>query len=249
MVDKEKKKDKTEKSESLTADSSKAETGERVKDTKEIIGFSSASGDVFSIYIEKKDNYHLKNKYTEIPNEFGVYSMKVIKELFKELRKCISACEPAEAPSGHPNSCFYVIYDDGSKRLLRQKEDAKINVCYHVANAAGYSEFFPDNLWISELVTIDHLRSVCECGFETYDIFLQAIRHMIQDGETSVSERINRDGSIDLDMDVMGRKYPFIRIGADGSIEKSGNIASEPEYVRILHEKGIKIRRLDSINY
>ena len=238
-----------EKPKCLSAELPKTESGEKEDAKKKIVGFSSASGGSFLILMKKKDSYYLKNQYTEIPNEFRLYSMKVLKELFKELRKCVSASEPAEAPSGHPNSCFYVIYETGSKQLFRQKEESKINVCSRVARAACYSEFFPDDLWISELVTLDHLRNVCESGTEAYDIFVQAVQHMIQDGETSVAERINPDGSIDLDMDVLGRKYPFIRIGADGLIKKCGNIASEPEYVRILQEKGIKIRRLNTINY
>ncbi|MCR5325051.1 MAG: hypothetical protein K6E85_17475 [Lachnospiraceae bacterium] len=222
---------------------------ESILKEKEITGFSSAEGDYFLITMQKKDVYYLKNKYTEIPNEFGIYSMKALEELFKDLRKCISVSDPAEIPGGHPNSCFYVLYEDGTKQLFRQKEDSKINVCHNVSSVAHYSELFPDDLWISELVTIDHLRSVCESGTEAYDVFVQAVSHMIQDGETAVSEQINEDSSIDLNMDVLGRQYPFIKIRADGLIESDGNMASRLEYVRILKEKGVRIKRLNSIGY
>ncbi|MCR5768960.1 MAG: hypothetical protein K6G45_10790 [Lachnospiraceae bacterium] len=216
---------------------------------KKIIGFMSASGQYFQIIMKKKGVYYLKNEYTEVPNEFGLYSMKTVAELYKGLRRCLSktVSEEAEEPSGHPNSCFYVIYEDNTRKLYRKKDDARLNVTAFTNKAATYSEWVPGTMYVSEFVTLDRLRDAVECGEIAYDIFLQAVKHLVQDGETGISPHIHDDGSIDLDMNVQGREYSFIKIGVDGLITQAGNLASELDYVKILKDNNVKVVRINRI--
>ena len=228
-------------------DTEKSVNDEKKEKKKKIVGFLSATGNQFLIEMRKKGQYHLKNKYTEVPNEFGRYSIQAVEKLFKDLKRVMHACEPAESQSGHRNSCFYVIYEDNTRQLMKEKEDSRMNVCAFTANAAMYSEFFPDHFHYSEVVTLDHLRDVCESGTEAYDIFLQAVGDMVRDGETDVVPHIYEFGEIEINMDVYGREYSFIRIGADGMIQKTGNSVAEPEYVKLLQDQGVKIVRLDRV--
>ena len=105
---------------------------------KEIVAIKSADGCYFVIG-KNEQGFFLKNKYTKIPNEFHLYNDEEVKELFQDLCDRVEECVPVSYPSGHPNSCMYVIYSDKSVQLYKEQRGVEKNLCAYTSSTASYS--------------------------------------------------------------------------------------------------------------
>lgn len=59
---------------------------------KEIIAIKSAAGSYFEVE-KNSTGYYLRNRYTEIPNEFQYYDAGIAQRFFEELCNRIPDCE------------------------------------------------------------------------------------------------------------------------------------------------------------
>ena len=71
----------------------------------EITSIESVHGNYFVIG-KSKDGYFLKNNFTEIPNEFGMYDIEEVGRLFQDLCGRVPELVQTKGPCGHPNSCM-----------------------------------------------------------------------------------------------------------------------------------------------
>lgn len=196
----------------------------------------SAEGSYFVIG-KNDDGYYLRNLYTEIPNEFGMYNIEEVQSLFDGLCDRIPECKETDHPYGHPNSCMRVIYSDGAEQLYKETEQG-LNLCAFTARAAQYSEFFGSVLFFrSELITLDHLRKVCSEKEERFEIFITALKDYLEDDYLTLVEEIQEDGSIRIRENVYSNVYYPVTINPDGYIEETGNI----KFVELMKRNNVRI--------
>ncbi len=191
---------------------------------KEIAEIRSANGNYFVIG-KRNGSYYLKNKYTEIPNEFEVYDIAKVKELFADLCERVPECKQVKYASGHPNSCMYVIYSDKTQVMFQQQDGIGKNLCAYTAKTAHFSEFFKSTFISgnSELITLDHLRWVCEDKTENLDVLIQALKDFETDDYIEVCHRTNAEGEIEIYRKIYGREHDvLVTILPDGKIGKTG---------------------------
>lgn len=169
---------------------------------KDIIAIRSAAGSYFEVG-KNSTCYYLRSRYTEIHD-----------------------CEEVFSPSGHPNSCMYIIYADGTMRLFKTQEGIGKNLCAYTSDAADYSEFFPSILESSNLLTLQHLRQVCrEEGKEDFSYFLKAVRDLVEDYKTQVILGRPRNGETTIVKNILGLVIdPFVSISEDGEIIETGGL-------------------------
>lgn len=200
----------------------------------------SAEGDYFVIG-KTEGGYYLKNEYTEIPNEFNMYSMDTVEKMFEELCDRIPECDEVSVPSGHVNSCMWVYYEDGTKQLYKQTERG-MNLCAFTSRTADYSEYngFKMVAWSGMLMTLEHLREVCKKGIEDYDFFYRALKRYDDDDEMRVEEDFQDDGSVVF----KGIYLPFgthngitVSLMPDGTIDETNNI----KFVEVLKQNGVRV--------
>lgn len=203
----------------------------------DIIAIKSSAGSYFEVG-KNSNGYYLKNRYTEIPNEFQYYDAGIEKRYFEKLCERIPDCEEVSYPSGRPNSCMYVIYADGTVRLLKEQEGIGKSIGSCTYDVACYSEFFPlYTLGQSELLTTHHLRDVCREGKESFDYLFQALIDIYEDDEIDVMLEPQSNGSAAIKITVYGITSREITITEDGSIAKTGGVL----FVELLKKHHVRI--------
>ena len=207
---------------------------------KEVVAIKSENGSYF--YIGKgRNRYYLKNRYTEIPNEFGMYDLGKVKEIFNELCERIPESVPAVSSLGHPNSFMRVVYSDRTEEIFTQGEAGR-NLCAYTSNAANYSEFFTGRIFggKSEYVTLDHLRWVCSEKEENMDVFIKALKDFEEDDYLYLEEKKLEDGTISIDKHCYGNvSKGFVSILPDGRIGNDGGF----KFVKLMKAKDVRIKR------
>lgn len=208
---------------------------------KEVVAIKSADGSYF--VVGKNDSgYYLRNKYTSIPNEFNIADEAAVKKLFEDLCDRIPECVRVDYPSGHPNSCMRVVFEDKTEQVFKEGENASKNLCAYTHNTARYSDFQPEQYsWImSDLITLDHIRWVCKDKQENYDVFFQAIKTMKEDDGIWIFDTTNPDGSIEIHVKVWTiDEGPIVTILPNGKIEKTGGL----KFVEVLKAYDVKVLR------
>ena len=134
--------------------------------------------------------YYLKNKYTEIPNEFGIYDSNNLKGLFDGICASISECIPIEYASSFSDDFQVRVYyeDNSSQAFKEQEENEGDSVSKEARHIAHISEFFSntDSFWHpEELLIINDLRCICKVGKISPDELLKNIKHTDEDGDGS----------------------------------------------------------------
>ncbi len=209
---------------------------------KEIVAIKSADGNYFEIG-KNEFGYYLKNNYTDIPNEFNMYSLETVKKMFLDLCERVPDCAKVSIPSGHKNSCMLVEYSDKTEQLFQEQKGIEMNLCAYTAKTAEYVEFYADQFFSwhsSSLITLAHLRQVCREKSEDYTVFLTAIRDVIEDDGIDIRENILTDGTIEIHRIVLGHDYgTFISIMPSGKIEKTGNL----KFVELMKKHDVSVYR------
>jgi len=203
----------------------------------------SANGNYFEIGISVDGDIYLYNKYTQVPNEFGLYDKEKVRELFDNLRAEIPNCEPVDFASwkAHPNSHMRVLFDDGSVQIYKETEKGK-NLCAMTYNAASYSEFWGPYIGAdNEMVTLSRLRQVIKEKREYKKLFQEAVEDIAigADDYMWMKIRDNEDGSWEMDEYIYGRvsKEAYVSADKDGYIINTGGL----KYTELLKENGVKL--------
>ncbi len=207
---------------------------------KEIVAIKSENGSYFVIG-KNESGYYLKNKYTEIPNEFNMYSEAEVKKLFDDLCERIPDCVKVGFVTGHPNSCLRAVYSDKTEQLFREQKGIGKNLAAFTYGAASFSEFFSGRIsGRSELITLDHLRWVCREKSENYKVLLKAVRDYIEDDYVSVFEVLKPDGTTEIRKMIYSVDHgAIITITADGSIGETGELG----FVELMKQHDVSICR------
>ena len=187
---------------------------------KEIVGFKSINGGYFEIW-KADDGYHLKNKYTEVPNEFKLYNKKAIKKLFDDLCERVPECIPVEFESGHPNSCMRVIFGDKTETIYKEQEKVGKNLCAYTSQVANYSEFV-GGIWypFSKTITIEHIRWVVKTKAESFSNVIDYLKTAIEDDYIDIVINKNSEGAIEISEVIYGfKRKPFMTVYLNGEFE------------------------------
>ena len=208
---------------------------------KEIVAFRSAEGSYFSIG-KNGNEYYLRNMYTVIPNEFKMYSMDRVKELFDSLCERVPECvEVDHVKYDKPQNAFmYVVYDDMSEHLFMKLEGAGKNLCAFTFRAADYNEFY-DETFMSinpRSLNIDRIRQVCRNKREDLYVLHEAIKDMDADDFQHYNIEPREDGGYNIVRNCYEvSEKDFITIMKDGKIVNTGHF----RYVEFLKNQGVRV--------
>ena len=194
-----------------------------------IVEIRSAKGDYFAIG-RNKGGYYLKNKYTEIPNEFGLYDTNDVRKLFDELCSSISKCYLQESlyPIGD-EAQIYVEYDDKSIELYKCPERSGITI-----GVTRYSDLFDDVFFNrSDVLTLDHLRRVCRDKEESYSVFLYIMKCLNEEDSVRIE-----GAPYSLEMNELGMKRRILAFNADRTI---GETKVRLKYTELLKAYGVRV--------
>ncbi len=211
---------------------------------KNVVSIESVNGDPFKIG-RNQNGYYLSNNYTQIPNEFGAYSIMEIENLFHELCDRIPESVETLFPRGHSNANMKVTYEDGTKVIYTQGEGGK-NLAAFTSRAAKYSEFYKNLIMggRSDLITLDHLRKICSVKIESFDIFIKALKDFEEDDYLFLEVKTFPDGSTSIDESCYGQKFKgFVTLLSDGRIMNDGGL----RFVRVMKERGVRVVNTDPI--
>lgn len=210
----------------------------KMEGKKEIVGFKSIKGGYFEIW-KADDGYHLKNKYTEVPNEFKLYDEKTIKTLFDDLCERVPECIPVDFESGHPNSCMRVIFADKTETIYKEQEKVGKNLCAYTSRVAEYSEFVGGILYpLSDTITIEHVRWVIKTKTENFSNVIEYLKNAIEDDYIDIVINKNNEDVREISMVIYGFKHrPFMSIFSNGYFEND----YKSTYLSLLKEYGIKL--------
>lgn len=204
----------------------------------------SVNGSYFEIGIGLDGKLYLKNKYTEIPNEFALYDLEKVKELFDDLCSEIPNCEAVSFASSkeHPNSFMRVLRDDGKVEILNKKLGSGKNLCALTCNAATYSEFFGTYIGAyNEMITISRLRQVIKDKIEYKQIYQEAVEDIAigADDYMWMKIRDNEDGSWEMDEYTYSRvsKEAYVSVDKDGYIINTGSL----NYTELLKKNSVRV--------
>ena len=194
---------------------------------KRIIGFMSHMGDYFVIW-KDEDGYHLKNRFTEIPNKLNKYNIEQVKDFYKGLIERISECEVvrSEHQICHPNCCITVMYSDMSMEVLKEKREENCRLRSYIPDIANYSEFYQGGVLghANELISLEHLRAVCFKKKERSSNILKILQDFIEDDFIDVIQKRKKDGTIQFLVKIYGiihSGHPIAEILPNGTIGKT----------------------------
>lgn len=203
----------------------------------------SVNGSYFEIGISDDGNIYLYNKFTQVPNEFGLYDMEKVKELFDDLCAEIPNSEPVNFASwkAHPNSHMRVLFDDGNVQIYRETKKGK-NLCALTSNVASYSEFHGPYIGAdNEMITVSRLRQVIKEKREYKKLFQKAVEDIAigTDDYMWVKIRDGEDGSWEMDEYTYGRVSieAYVSADKDGCIINTGGL----KYAELLKENGVRL--------
>lgn len=206
---------------------------------KNVISIQSVRGESFIIGKNSK-GYYLRNKYTEIPNEFGMYDINDVEELFNGLCERIPESVKTLFPCGHPNSCMKVTYDDNTTAMYKQGETG-LNLCAFTHHAAAFSEYYERSFFDgrSDLITLDYLRGVCSKGKASLETVYKAIKDYKEDDYTFLEKSRLLDGTISIDKKCYGVLSPgMVTIMPDGHIGNTYDI----KFLELMKKQGVVVR-------
>lgn len=196
---------------------------------RNIVEIRAAKGDYFAIGRDT-GGYYIKNKYTEIPNEFGLYDTNDVRKLFDELCSSISKCNLQESlyPIGD-EAQIYVEYDDKSIELYKCPERSGITI-----GVIRYSDLFDDVFFSkSEVLTLDHLRRVCRDKEESYSVFLYIMKCLNEEDGVRIE-----GAPYSLEMNELGMKRRILAFNADRTI---GETKVRLKYIELLKAYGVRV--------
>lgn len=190
---------------------------------KEIVAIKSVGFGYFEIG-KNEFGYYLKNKYTDIPNEFKMYSLERVKKMFIDLCEGLSECIKIEFPCERQGFKVRVIYSDKTEQLFQSVESERAYpFVFAYIYAENYVEFYTESpvYFIPTLLTLDHLRKVCREKVEEYDVLLSIIKELYEDDYVDVVEYNLPDGTTEIHQIVMGQDYhgALVTIAPDGKIQ------------------------------
>ena len=208
----------------------------KMEKMKEIVGFKSINGGYFEIW-KADDGYHLKNKYTEVPNEFKLYDEKTIKTLFDDLCERVPECIPVDFASGHPNSCMRVVFADKSEAIYKKQEKVGKNLCAYISRVAEYSEFVGGILYPhSDTITIEHVRWVIKTKTESFSNVIEYLKNAIEDDYIDININKNSEDIREISKVVYGFKCrPFMTVFPNGEFETKEKVL----YLEFLKENDV----------
>ncbi len=208
---------------------------------KEIVAIKSVEGSYFEIG-RTRSGYYLKNSFTEIPNEFELYSIDVVKKLFDDLCERVPECMRVDHSFGCPNDCICVVYSDRTEQLYHAQDGIGMNLAAFATETAKYVEFYEDPFyyWGSPLMTLEHLRRVCRSKREDYAVFFKAIRDYIEDDGIDLHDVTLSDGTIEIHELVLGFDF-----GADYSIMPDGKIGKTGKlrFIELMKKNDVSVFR------
>ena len=208
-------------------------------ETKEIVGFKSINGGYFEIW-KAEDGYHLKNKYTVVPNEFKFYNNRAIKRLFDGLRRVVTECIPVDFGSGHPNSCMRVIFADKTEAIFKEQEGTGNSMRSYMSDVAEYSEFAYGQSFYRhfDTITIEHLRWVIKTKTESLSNVINFLKDIIEDDYIDIVIDKKTNGIVEISAEIYGiKRSPFMKVFPNGTFENS----IDYPYLNLLKEYGIRL--------
>lgn len=194
---------------------------------------------------------YFKNSYTELPNEFGIYSQADVNRMFQKtldtLNELIS--KPCDTKICHQYVTwhFKVWFTNGEFETFsfvnKEIKDRDVEFKYAVIN--DILKAAKSNLYYMDLMTLEDMRAEIESGYVPFDVFYDRVekRTIGVDDQSYMYSKKHEDGSASI---FLGNDYgqcnELIRIDNNGFIVKYFSQTNAIKYIQILQEKKVRIK-------
>ena len=213
---------------------------------KQIIELVFTEDENFFLIGKGDRGYYLKNRFTEIPNEFsGEKELQDVQKKFEMLCRDVAVEEvvpdTARLQMGQ-DGCSYVkaIFADRTAQWYRIEKYS-----FLFLETAVYTDFLEKPYYWrrewAEFTSLEGVRRICRQKVLDYVFLCKAVRNGWEDDYCWVDEVVEEDGRITFAYYCYTVCHWRIVIGRDGTIADTGGL----RVMQVLKEQGVRVRKLN----
>ncbi len=203
----------------------------------EIVAFESVGERNFFLMGKTAEGISLKNRFTEIPNEFEMYDLTKIEEAFNDACKMVKDLEEvSQMETG--DLAVKVHYSDGTSRLLREGKDNN-QFTHIVFTASSSNEFLPPLcFYYNDYFSLFNLRKLCRKGRADFRKLYGELKYLYDDDFEYVHINECDDGTICINHSVFCVDRLLMKIMPDGQISETDE---DMPFLTLLKQQGVRV--------
>ena len=205
----------------------------------------------FFLFGKGEKGYYLKNRFTEMPNEFsGEKELKYLREEFERLCGYVAEAEPIEdifemqmIPDGNWGCAKpYVKVTFADRTTQWYRVENKDLLFWWTAIYSDFAEniyYWKEYEW-AQFTALKVVRRICEQKILDYGFLIKALKNGWEDDYTWVDEVPEENGGVSLDYYCYAVCQWRVIIGKDGTIEDAGDL----RVMQVLKAQGVKVQNI-----